>query len=89
MISSYFKARGVAILINKNTPVTIGETVTLGRYVLVNGQIYSEPGLSGNFYAPNYDDESFVQDILKVAGGRQNILIGGDFNFCLDPVLDK
>jgi len=94
VISSSFnsKARGTAILINKNTPVTIGETIvdTLGRYVFVNCQIYSEPWTLLNFYAPNYDDESFVQDIfLKVSAGRQNILIGGDFNFCLDPVLDK
>ncbi len=94
VISSSFnsKARGVAILINKNTPVTIGETVvdTLGRYVLVNCQIYSEPWTLLNFYAPNYDNESFIQDIfLKVSGGQQNIIIGGDFNFCLNPVLDK
>ena len=94
VISSSFnsKARGVVILINKNTPVTIVETIvdTLGRYVLVNCQIYSEPWTLLNLYAPNYDDESFVQDIfLKVSAGRQNILMGGDFNFCLDPVLDK
>lgn len=47
VISSSFnsKARGMAVLINKKTPVTIGETIvdTLGRYVLVNCQIYSEP----------------------------------------------
>lgn len=40
VISSSFssRARGVAILINKNIPVTIGETSvdTLGRYVVVN-----------------------------------------------------
>ena len=81
------KARGVAVLINKNTSVTIGETVVdaLGRYVLVNCQIFSEPWTLLNFYASNYDDDSFIQDIfLKVSGGQQNILIGGDFNFCLD-----
>lgn len=94
VISSSFnsKARGVAVLINKNTPVTIGETIvdTLGRYVVVNCQIYSEPWTLLNFYAPNYDDESFIQNIfLKVSGGHKNILIGGDFNFCLDPLLDK
>ena len=94
VISSSFnsKARGVAVLINKNTPVTFGETVvdTLGRYVLVNCQIYSEPWTLLNLYAPNYDDDVFVQDIfLKVSGGGKNILIGGDFNFCLDPLLDK
>ena len=93
-ISSSFhsKARGVAGLMNKNIPVTIGETFvdTMGRYVLVNCQIYSEPCTLLNFYAPNYDDESFVQDIfLRVSGGQQDILVGGDFNFCLDPLLDK
>lgn len=94
VLSSSFtsRARGVAILINKNTPVTIGETIIdpSGRYVLVHCQIYSEPWTLLNLYAPNYDDESFIQDIfLKVSGGRQNILVGGDFNFCLDPVMDK
>ena len=34
------------------------------------------------FYAPNYDDDSFVQDIfLKVSGGRQIILTGGDCQY--------
>lgn len=94
VLSSSFnsKARGVAILINKNIPVTIGETMIdpAGRYVLVNCQIYSEPWTLLNLYAPNYDDESFVRDIfMKVSGGQQNILVGGDFNFCLDPILDK
>lgn len=94
VVSSFFntKARGVAILINKNIPVTNGETIIdpSGRYVLVNCQIYSEPWTLLNLYAPNHDDASFIQDIfLKVSGGRQNILVGGDFNFCLDPILDK
>lgn len=49
----------------------------------MNCQIYSEPWTLLNFYAPNYDDDSLVQDIfLKVSGGRQIILIGRDFNFC-------
>lgn len=59
----------MAILINKYTPVTIAETVvdTLGRYVLVNCQIYSEHWTLLNSYAPNYDDETFVQDIFLKA----------------------
>lgn len=57
---------------------------------MVNCQIYSEPWTLLNFYAPNYDDGSFIQNIfLKVSGGHKNILIGGDLNFCLDPLLDK
>lgn len=90
VISSYFnsKPRGVVILINKNIPVTIVDT--LGRYVMVNCQVYSEPWTLLNLYAPNYDDESFIQNILlKVSGGQKKILVGGDFNFCPDPLLDK
>lgn len=86
------KARGVAILVNKNIPITVQETIDdpLGRYVLINSLIYSEQWTLLNLYAPNYDDISFIQDIfLKVSGGREHILIGGDFIFCLDPILDK
>lgn len=86
------RARGVAVLINKNLPITIQETITdpLGQYVLIHCQIYSENWTLLNLYAPNYDNVSFIQDIfLRVAGGHQHLLIGGDFNFCLDPVLDK
>ena len=61
VISSSFnsKARGVAVLIHLNSPVTIGETIvdTLGRYVLMNCQIYSEPWTLLNLYAPNYDSD--------------------------------
>lgn len=77
---------------NKNIPITVQETISdpLGRYVLINCLIYSEQWTLLNLYAPNYDDTSFIQDIfLKVSGGRDHILMGGDFNFCLDPILDK
>ena len=82
----------MAILINKNTPLEILDTVTdpSGCYVFINCRIFSEQWSLLNLYAPNYDDELFVQEIfLKVAGGQQNILIGGDFNFRLDPTLEK
>lgn len=38
------KARGVAILITKNIPLTVQDTISdpLGRYILINCQIYSE-----------------------------------------------
>ena len=82
----------VAILINKNIPIAVQETISdpLGHYVLINCQIYSEQWTFLNLYAPNYDDISFIQDIiLKVSGGHEHFLTGGDFNFCLDTILDK
>lgn len=90
--SQLTQARGIAILINKNIPITIQETINepLGRYVLINCQMYSEHWTRLNLYAPNYNDISFIQNIfLKASEGHQHMLIGGDFNFCLDPSLDK
>lgn len=78
------RARGVAILINKNTPLEILDTDidSSGRYVFVNCRIFSEQWSLLNLYAPNYDDEVFMQNIfLKVAGGQQNILMGGTSTF--------
>ncbi len=94
VISSSFnsRARGVAISVNKNTLLEVIDTIIdpLGRYVFVNCRIFSEKWSLLNLYAPNYDDDMFMQDIfLKIADGQHNVLIGGDFNFCLDPALDK
>lgn len=78
------RARGVAILINKNTPLEILDTDidSSGRYVFVNCRIFSEQWSLLNLYAPNYDDEVFMQNMfLKVAGGQQNILMGGTSTF--------
>lgn len=88
VVSSSFnsRARGVAILVNKNTPLEILDTDidSSGRYVFVNCRIFSEQWSLLNLYAPNYDDEIFMQNMfLKAAGGQQNILIGGD------PIMDK
>jgi len=72
----------VAILINKNTPREILDTISYpsGHYVFINCGIFSEKWSLLNLYAPNYDDELLMQDIsLKVAVGQRNILIGGDF----------
>ncbi len=49
VISSSFnpKARGLTVLINKNTPVTFGETIVdpFGRYILVIVRFTQSPGL--------------------------------------------
>ena len=43
-----------------------------------------------DIYAPNENDVKFIQEtFLNLADAHDNILIGGDFNFCLDPVLDR
>lgn len=86
------KARGAVILLHKNLPFSIGKPISdpAGRYVLIQGNMYSETWTLLNVYAPNHHDPSFIQELfLKVSECSGNILIGGDFNFCLDPVLDR
>ena len=86
------KSRGTAILIHKNIPFTATKT-TLdpgGRFVLVEGQMYSESWSLLNLYAPNFDDPAFFQNIFLLTAQAQGVLlIGGDFNFCLDSTLDR
>ena len=55
------KARGAAILINRNTPFTMTsvEADPLGRYVIVVGQLCSLPVILASIYAPNWDNPGF------------------------------
>lgn len=73
VVSSSFnsKARGVAILINKNTPLEILDTVIdpSGRYVFINCRILLEQWSFLNLYAPNYDDELVY--LKKLQGGSK------------------
>lgn len=44
-----------------------------------------------NFYAPNFDDVSFFKNALSLIPdlSSYSLIFGGDFNCCLDPVLDR
>lgn len=85
--------RGVAILINKNLPFTVTDSYkdTEGRIVLVKGILYGETVLLGNIYAPNVSEESFFATLLNqlVEMDSPNIILGGDFNCSLCPILDR
>ena len=86
------KARGVAILINKNLQINIQKVLIdpAGRYVIINCQVFSELWTFMNIYAPNENDVKFIQEtFLNLADAHDKVLIGGDFNFCLDPALDR
>ena len=79
-------------MINKNLQINIQKVLIdpAGRYVIINCQIFSELWTLMNFYAPNENDVKFIQETsLKLADAHDKILIGGDFNLCLDPALDR
>lgn len=88
-----YKSRGVAILIRKNTPFTLTSTVLdpHGRYVIVTGKLCNTSVVLVNVYAPNHDDEKFIQSVLSSIPNLHNhsLIMGGDFNFVLDPALDR
>uniref|UniRef100_A0A8C9XSY8 exodeoxyribonuclease III n=1 Tax=Sander lucioperca TaxID=283035 RepID=A0A8C9XSY8_SANLU len=87
------KARGVAILIKKNTPFVHMQTISddRGRYLLVKGELNSVPVTLINIYGPNFDDPIFFQNLFNTISNMSNtnIILGGDFNCVLDPVLDR
>ncbi len=94
MFASSFnsKSRRTAILITKNIPFTVTKSIfnPSGRYVMIQGHMYSEQWTMLNIYAPNIDDHLFMQNVfLQTAQSSGSQLVGGDFSFCLDNVLDR
>lgn len=58
--------------------MTHSETDKNGRYVMVTGKLYDAPIILANIYAPNSEDESYL-----------NLILIGDFNLVMDPILDR
>ncbi len=87
------KARGAAILINKNIPFTMTSVAAdpLGRYVIVVGQLYSLPVILANIYAPNWDNPVFFSNLFSRLPNMtsHHLILGGDTNCILSPVLDR
>uniref|UniRef100_A0A8C7ZH32 Reverse transcriptase domain-containing protein n=1 Tax=Oryzias sinensis TaxID=183150 RepID=A0A8C7ZH32_9TELE len=87
------KSRGVAILIRKNIPFICNDSISdpQGRFIIVTGKLCGTPVILANIYAPNHDDEQFFQKIISYIPNIHNnsLLLGGDFNCVLDPLLDR
>uniref|UniRef100_A0A3B1J7U7 Reverse transcriptase domain-containing protein n=1 Tax=Astyanax mexicanus TaxID=7994 RepID=A0A3B1J7U7_ASTMX len=87
------KARGVAILFRKNVPFQLKDMKVdpQGRYIIISGNINSIPLTLVNVYGPNYDNPDFFRNLFNIIPftSSDNIIIGGDFNCCLDSNLDK
>lgn len=87
------KARGVAILINKHvsfTPSTVKADKN-GRYVIVTGKLENLNVALANIYAPNSDDPAFFSHVFSLLPCLNSdlLIMGGDFNLCLDPGMDR
>lgn len=87
------KARGVAILIHKSVPFSVTKVVsdTNGRYVIIIGKMGGNNLILANAYGPNWDNDNFFKNFffsLPDLNSHQ-LILGGDFNCCLDPSLDR
>lgn len=87
------RARGTAILINKNTPFIVSGTMadSNGRYTIVTGSPFNTPLILANIYAPNWDNPNFFIDVLNSLPqvDSHHLILGGDMNMVMDQVLDR
>ena len=86
-------ARGVAVLLNDNFEHKLLEynTDRHGNHVQMLIMCSSTKINLINIYAPNQDDPTFFHNIKAVANNVESdyIMICGDFNLVMDPVLDS
>ena len=87
------RSRGAAILIRKGVPFTPTEVISdnNGRYIIVTGKLCGSLVVLANLYGPNWDSPEFFSRLVeKLPDLNSHLLIlGGDFNCVLQPMLDK
>ena len=90
-------SRGVAILSPINSDITLTNTTkdTDGRILLIDCTVHETKFTVINVYAPTKDKVSLQNEFLENIrvmvenNGDKNIVVGGDFNTCLNPEFDK
>ncbi len=79
----------MAIIINKCVQFSPSQTLvdSGGRYVIVSDLLYGLTVTLANIYAPNYNDENFIQKIFSLLPDLNThyLIMGGDFNCALNP----
>lgn len=87
------KARGTAILIRQNIMFEQHKVIADldGRYIFVSGNLHGSLVILACVYGPNWDDETFISRLFSSLPNLENyyLIIGGDFNFIQDVLLDR
>ena len=86
------KARGVAILVKKSLDCKIGRIHYYSERIMSVEVIMKRKTVNFvNVYVPNLPDEqiSFIEDLTLFISNLKNIILGGDFNFVEDNLLDR
>lgn len=89
--------RGVATLLSPSTTIKVQEVLRdpEGRYLLLQAQIEDWPVSLLNVYAPTADHPDdqigFLDTLERLLNDLDisNLVIGGDFNCCPDPIKDR
>lgn len=79
-------------LIHESVPLQIKNIIKdkRGRYLILQGSLFSETLILTNIYGPNVDDSNFYNDLLLTLSTlKGSHIIGGDFNCTLDPNMDR
>ena len=91
-------SRGITILIRNGFDCTIHSCIVdpCGRYIILKATIKDKVCVLINIYAPNKDRDiiQFFKNILITLrsedfDSEENIILGGDFNCPLNPIMDK
>ena len=90
-------SRGVAILLDAKYDYVINEVQRdlNGRYIILKVTIGNAIFVIVNIYAPTKDDTQSQKRFFEELGTKLdtyvgcNLILGGDFNVCLNPDLDK
>ena len=86
-------SRGVGILIKPALGVSVSKVFADidGRFIVLQLEYNGSCITIGNFYGPNIDNTRFIKDFCCKIDEYQNstIILGGDFNLCLDIEKDR
>lgn len=86
------KTKGVSILIAKNCPFQIKDSLidTDGRYLFIKGSLHNKTITLANIYAPNKHQVPFFRSVTNSLTTFQEgtLILGGDFNVPLNPIQD-
>lgn len=86
------QSRGVCILFNNNFDFKVKRVIkdTQGNFILIIIQTMGKEIMLVNIYGPNNDDPGFYINLQHTIEGLhvQDIIMGGDWNLVMNPVLD-
>lgn len=86
------KSKGTMIAIHKTCPfqITDSKIDIQGRYVFLKGTISGKTYTFATIYAPNSNQLTFIDATLELLAEFKEgfVVLGGNFNVSLDPVID-